>query len=137
MRFWIELAGVPIGITELEPRDRAIGEFEPLPGYMQARVIFREGSNALWDLLSRPRQSPRGRRWRSRLAARMQRRAEALTLRTASGAGVATARVVIFDSDRFAGPAIVVIHFDEAMAGSVARVERAPVSHGDSERPAA
>src|SRR5690242_14308865 len=103
MRFWIELAGVPIGITELEPSNRAVGEFEFLPAYMPGRVIFREGGNALWDLLTRPLQSTRGRRWRARLVARMRQRAEALALRTASGIGVATARVFIFDSARFAG----------------------------------
>ena len=137
MRFWIELSGVPIGITELEPSDRAVAEFEALPAYMPGRVIFREGGNALWDLLSRPRQSPRGRRWRARLVARMQLRAQALTLRTASGIGVAAARVTIFDSARFAGPPIVVVHFGEACAGMPALVTESPRDRGNRARPAA
>jgi hypothetical protein len=137
MRFWIELAGVPIGITELDPHDRAVGEFESLPAYVPGRVIFREGGNALWDLLSRPRQSARGRRWRARLVARMQLRTQALTLRTASGIGVATARVFLFDSARFAGPPVVVVHFGEPFAGMVACVAPPPRERGDSARPAA
>lgn len=137
MRFWIELTGVPIGTAEIEPRDRAVGVFEPLPAYMPGRVVFREGGNALWDLLTRPRQSARGRRWRARLVERMHRRARALTLRTTSGISVATVRVFLFDSARLAGPPIVVVHFDDALAGAVADVTPLPGRSADSTRPAA
>lgn len=117
MRFWIELRGVPIGITELPDSLRAVGTFQPLPAYDASRGTFREGANALWDLLTRPRQSPRGRRWRAGLIRRMQQRAEALSLRTPSGISVTTARVFLFDSTRLAGPPIVIVHFDEGLAG--------------------
>ena len=122
MRFVIELAGVPLGYADLEPRARAVGVFVPGDAYFAVRAVFREGGNAFWDLLNRPRRSARGRRWRARLVARMHRWSRALALRTEAGDGIATVRVFIFDTARLEGPLIVVAHFGEAIAGVPARV---------------
>jgi hypothetical protein len=138
MRFSVELAGVPIGATDLEPRDRAIGVFEPSAGYHACRLVFAEGGNALWSLLARPRQSPRGRRWRLRLVERMRRRAQALAIRTPSGMAVSGARVFLFDCARLGRPPIVIVHFDEAPAGSLAfTVSAAPPRVANGGRTAA
>lgn len=136
MRVWVELRGVPIGIADLAGDRRMVGIFEPLPAYWPGRVVFREGGNALWDLLTKSRQSPRGRRWRARLVLRMQRRAAELALRTPSGIAMTAVRVFLFDSARVAGPPILVVHFDEAWAGVVAEVTP-PGRDGAGTRPAA
>ena len=136
MRFWLELAGIPIGTTEVTVQERAVGVFEPFPGYAPSRVVFREGGNALWDLITRSRQTTRGRRWRARLVARMLRRAEGLGVRTASGLPIHAVRVFLFDSTRMDGPPVVVIHFGEALAGVLAEVSP-PGRAGGGSRPAA
>ena len=136
MRFWLELAGIPIGTTDVSVQERSVGVFAPVPAYAPSRVVFWEGGNALWDLLSRPRQTARGRRWRARLVARMLQRAEGLGVRTAAGIPLYGVRVVLFDSVRVDGPPMVVIHFGEAMAGVVAAISPAGQS-GASPRPAA
>jgi hypothetical protein len=136
VRFWLELAGIPIGTIELSVQERAIGVFEPSLGYAPSRVVFREGGNALWDLLARPRQTTRGRRWRARLVARMVQRAERLGVRTASGIPIHAVRVFLFDSARVDGPPIVVVHFGEALAGVLAAVSP-PGQAGGGSRPAA
>ena len=136
MRFVIELAGVPLGHADLEPRARAVGIFAPGDAYVSVRAVFREGGNAFWDLLNRPRQSARGRRWRAGIVARMARWSHGLALRTESGEGVSTVRVFILDTVRVEGPLIVIAHFGEAIAGTPARVVAPrPAAHG--ERPAA
>ena len=136
MRFWIELRGIPIGTADLGAGLRAVGVFEPLPAYWPQRVVFWEGGNALWDLLTKERQSARGRRWRARLVLRMEQRAEGLSLRTPSGIPVTAVRTFLFDSGRVAGPPIVIVHFEEAWAGVLA--ERRPADQsGASSRPAA
>jgi hypothetical protein len=122
VRFWLELAGIPIGTTELAVKERAIGVFEPFAAYSVSRVVFREGGNALWDLFTRPRQTARGRRWRANVVARMLQRAEGLGVRTATGLPIHAVPVFLFDSTRVDGPPVVVIHFGEAPAGVVAEV---------------
>jgi hypothetical protein len=136
VRFWLELAGIPIGTSELTVQERAVGVFEPFPAYASSRVVFREGGNALWDLFTRPKQTARGRRWRARLVARMLQRAEGLGVRTAAGLPIHAVRVFLFDSARMGGPPIVVIHFGEALAGVVAGVS-SPGQAGGASRPAA
>ena len=136
MRFWLELAGIPIGTTELTVQERAVGVFEPFPAYATSRVVFREGGNAFWDLFTRPRQTARGRRWRARLVARMLQRAEGLGVRAASGLPIHAVRLFLFDTTRVGGPPIVVIHFGEALAGVVAEVSP-PGQAGGGSRPAA
>jgi len=125
VRFWLELAGIPIGTSELTVQERAVGVFEPFPAYASSRVVFREGGNALWDLFTRPKQTARGRRWRAQLVARMLQRAEGLGIRTAAGLPVHAVRVFLFDSVRVDGPPIVVVHFGEALAGVTAQVRPA------------
>ena len=122
MRFYLELAGIPIGTTEIAVDDRVVGVFEAFPAYAPSRVVFREGGNALWDLLARPGQTARGRRWRARLVARMLQRAEGLGLRTPSGLAIHAARVFLFDSSRVDGPPILVVHFGEERPGVAAAV---------------
>ena len=136
MRFLIELAGIPIGTTDVAMQERAVGTFEPVLAYAANRVVFREGGNALWDLLTRPRQTAPGRRWRARLVARMLRRAEGLGVRTAAGIPIYGVRVFLFDSVRVDGPPIVVIHFGEALAGVLAEARPAGQT-GVGPRPAA
>ena len=129
MRVGIELRGVPIGAADLGDGLRVVGVFEPQPNYGPLRVVSWEGGNALWDLLTRARQSTRGRRWRARPVLRMEQRAEGLSLRTPSGIPVTAVRIFLFDSGRLAGPPIVIVHFEEAWRACWRRSHR-PIGGG-------